>query len=96
LLIVRRSGGAPQNPVLRTAVGVLLAVVLIGIGYRIVSGDKHATPLHASWALLAEFPVWSLAVAAAGFLALLAAGFTGPKRRGASRSGAAASESSLP
>lgn len=47
-MIVRRSGRHPRHPALLTAAALLGATALVGIGDRIVSGDEHATPFHAT------------------------------------------------
>jgi hypothetical protein len=52
VLVVRRKGGAPSHPVLQTAVLLFLATLLVGIGHRVVTGEKHATPFHGAYALL--------------------------------------------
>ena len=62
--ILRHSGSAPRNPALLSLVALVGATALVGIGDRIVSGDKHATPFHGTWDLLTDdLPDWSLAVA---------------------------------
>ena len=36
------------------AAALLGAAALVGIGDRIVSGDKHPTPFHGTWDLIAD------------------------------------------
>jgi hypothetical protein len=81
LIILRGSGTTPRHPALRTAAGVALAAVMVGIAHRIVTGEKHATPLHATWSLVTDLPGWSLAVAAAGVLAVVVVAVAAPARR---------------
>ncbi|MDP9134280.1 MAG: hypothetical protein M3N56_05555 [Actinomycetota bacterium] len=45
-LILRKDGTLIRHPVLSSAVILVLAIVLVGIGHRVVSGEKHATPVH--------------------------------------------------
>jgi hypothetical protein len=80
LLIVRRSGRAPRHPVLATLGGLLIAATLVGIGAYIATGEKQATPLHSAAELVSGLPAWSLAVAAAGLVALIVLAATGRRR----------------
>ncbi len=63
-MILRSSGAAPRHPALITAAALLGAAALVGIGDRIVSGDKHPTPFHGTWAVARDMPTWSLVVIA--------------------------------
>jgi hypothetical protein len=45
-IILRRDGTAMRHPLISSAVALVLAVLLVGIGHRVVSGEKHPTPLH--------------------------------------------------
>ncbi len=45
-LILRKDGTIVRHPVVSSVVILALAVVLVGIGHRVVSGEKHATPVH--------------------------------------------------
>jgi hypothetical protein len=81
LIILRRSGRTPRHPVLRTLAGMALAVVMVGIAHRIVTGERHATPLHATWSLVADLPTWSLAVAAGGVVVVVGAAAAAPAPR---------------
>jgi hypothetical protein len=84
LLIVRRSGRGPRHPVLASLLGLLIAAILVGIGDRIVTGDKHATPLHGTVELIESLPHWSLALAAAALVVVVLTAATG-RRRAAGR-----------
>jgi hypothetical protein len=80
LLIVRRSRRAPRHPVLASLAALLIAATLVGIGDRIVTGDKHATPLHGAVDLVAHLPGWSIALSAAALAVALVAAATGRHR----------------
>jgi hypothetical protein len=45
-LILRRDGTVGRHPLLTSLAMLTLAIVLVGIGHRVVSGEKHATPVH--------------------------------------------------
>lgn len=45
-LLLRKDGAVARHPVVSTVVMLALAIVLVGIGHRVVSGEKHPTPLH--------------------------------------------------
>ena len=45
-LILRKDGAVVRHPVLSSLAILALAVLLVGIGHRVVSGEKHATPVH--------------------------------------------------
>lgn len=49
LLILRDKGGTPGNPALRTALILFLSVIAVGIGHRIVTGEKKSTPVHGAF-----------------------------------------------
>ena len=71
-MILRASGSAPRNPALLTLAALVGASALVGIGDRIVSGDKHATPFHGTWdVVVRDLGIWSLAAAAAVAAAVL-------------------------
>ncbi len=73
-MILRQTGAAPRNPALVTLAALVGAAGLVGILDRIISGDKHPTPFHGTYDLLADMPLWGLAVtAAAAGLAVVAA-----------------------
>ena len=72
-MILRASGSAPRHPALITVAALLGASALVGIGDRIVSGERHATPFHGTWDVVSDMPAWSLAFMAAAALALIAA-----------------------
>lgn len=76
-LILRRTGGrAPGHPAVITAGSLIGATALVGIGDRIVSGEKHATPFHGFWDVATDdLPLWSsgLIVAALTAAAVAAA-----------------------
>ncbi len=70
-LILKKQGKAPGNPALLTGAALLGAAALVGIGDRIVSGEKHATPFHGTWDVFTDdLPVWSAGVVVSGFAAL--------------------------
>ncbi|MGD9572031.1 MAG: hypothetical protein AB7V62_09115 [Thermoleophilia bacterium] len=73
-LILRASGRAPAHPALLTLAALLGAAAFVGIGDRIVSGEKHATPFHGTWHVLTdELPDWGFALVAVLALAATAA-----------------------
>ena len=73
-MILRQTGAAPRNPALVTLAALVGAAGLVGIMDRIISGDRHPTPFHGTYDLLADMPLWGLAVtAAAALLAVVAA-----------------------
>jgi hypothetical protein len=45
-LILRKDGAINRHPFLSSLAVLLLAIVLVGIGHRVVSGEKHPTPVH--------------------------------------------------
>lgn len=45
-LILRKDGAIARHPVLSSAVTLAVAILLVGIGHRLVSGEKHPTPVH--------------------------------------------------
>jgi hypothetical protein len=51
-LILRNGGAVQRHPFVSTALILALAVVLVGIGHRVVSGEKHPTPVHGAWDLV--------------------------------------------
>jgi hypothetical protein len=80
-MILRKSGRGPRNPALLTLAALVCATALVGIGDRIVSGDKHPTPFHGAWDVVSELTLASLAaVLAAG--ALVAVVVARRRRRG--------------
>ncbi len=46
MLVLRSKGREPANPALRTALLLVVCVMAVGIGHRIVTGEKEPTPLH--------------------------------------------------
>ena len=57
VLIVKGKGRAPRNPV-AVAIGCLaLAVVAVGIGHRITTGEKSTTPVHGFYDVVEELPL---------------------------------------
>jgi hypothetical protein len=82
LVIVRRSGWTPRHPVLGAAGALLLAVVLVGIVDRIVTGDKATTPVHGGVETVVSLPAWAVALAAAAAVGLLVAAVAGRRRAG--------------
>lgn len=55
-LILRNGGTLNRHPVATTFVALALAVMLVGIGHRVVSGEKHATPVHNAIDLVDDVP----------------------------------------
>lgn len=53
-MILRASGRGPAHPALLTLAALVGATALVGIGDRIVSGEKHATPFHGTYDVLAD------------------------------------------
>jgi hypothetical protein len=49
MLILRSGGAIPRHPILSSLVILLLAILMVGIGHRVVSGEKHTTPVHGAW-----------------------------------------------
>jgi hypothetical protein len=45
-LLLHKDGSVMRHPVISSAVVLALAIMLVGIGHRVVSGEKHATPVH--------------------------------------------------
>ena len=84
-MILRKSGKLPRNPALITAAALICATALVGIGDRIVSGDKHPTPFHGAWDVASDLTVTSLVVVLAA-AALLAAVLARRRRRTAASS----------
>ena len=73
-MILRSSGSAPRHPALITLAALVGASALVGIGDRIVSGEKHPTPFHGTWdVVVRDLGIWSLVAAAAAGLAIIAA-----------------------
>jgi hypothetical protein len=52
-LILRKGGALQRHPIVSSVASLAIAIVLVGIGHYIVSGEKHPTPLHAAWDLIA-------------------------------------------
>lgn len=57
VLIVRGKGRAPRHPVAVTALSLLLAVVAVGIGHRIATGEKSPTPVHGFYEVVDGLPL---------------------------------------
>jgi hypothetical protein len=51
-LILRNGGSLQRHPWISSFVILALAIVLVGIGHRVVSGEKHPTPVHGAWDLV--------------------------------------------
>lgn len=51
-VILRGNGTVTQHPLISSLVILMLSIVLVGIGHRIVSGEKHPTPVHGAWDLV--------------------------------------------
>jgi hypothetical protein len=65
-MILRASGRGPAHPALLTLAALVGATALVGIGDRIVSGEKHPTPFHGTYDVLTDdIPDWALAGALA-------------------------------
>ncbi len=45
-LILRKDGALTRHPLVTSLVMLALAVILVGIGHRVASGEKHPTPVH--------------------------------------------------
>lgn len=72
LLILRTDGWTARHPLLSSVAFVLLGVTMVGIGDRVVSGEKHPTPVHGTWDMLVDMPDWAIAPMAAIAAALIA------------------------
>jgi hypothetical protein len=73
-MILRSTGAAPRHPMLLSLAALVGAAALVGIGDRIISGDKHATPFHGTYDVVSEMPAWAvLMTVAAVALAVIAA-----------------------
>ncbi|MDX6556293.1 MAG: hypothetical protein QOD86_2488 [Miltoncostaeaceae bacterium] len=59
-MILRKRGRGPRNPALVTVAAAVCATALVGIGDRIVSGDKHPTPFHGAWDVASDLTVTAL------------------------------------
>lgn len=83
-MILRASGRAPAHPALLSAAALVGATALVGIGDRIVSGEKHPTPFHGTYDVLTDdLPAWALAAALAlACAAAVAVAATVRRRRG--------------
>lgn len=82
-MILRATGAGPRNPALLTGAALVGAAALVGIGDRIVQGEKHPTPFHGTWDVLADAPVWALALTAASAGALVVSMRVRRRARGA-------------
>jgi len=72
-MILRQTGAAPRHPALLSLAALLGAGAVVGIGDRIISGEKHPTPYHGTYEVATEMPAWSLALTlAAAALAVVA------------------------
>lgn len=71
-VMIVRKGGTRLHPGLVTLGAFVIAVVLVGIGHRIGTGEKHPTPFHGAADTLDELPVWSLALVVLAAVALAA------------------------
>lgn len=84
-MILRKSGRGPRNPALLTLAALVCATALVGIGDRIVSGDKHPTPFHGAWDVASDLTLAALAAVLA-VATLVAAGLAARRRGGRRRS----------
>lgn len=57
VLIVRGSGRLPQNPAAVALLSLALAIVAVGIGHRIATGEKHPTPIHGFYDVVDGLPL---------------------------------------
>ena len=80
-MILRQSGAAPRHPALITAAALLAASALVGIGDRIVSGDKHPTPFHGTWDVIRDMSAGGLVLTAAAAALAVVATRTALRRR---------------
>lgn len=80
-MILRHSGAAPRHPALITVSALLAAAALVGIGDRIVSGDKHPTPFHGTWDVIRDMSAEGLILTAAAAALALVAARTATRRR---------------
>jgi hypothetical protein len=79
-MILRKSGRLPSHPALITLAALVCATALVGIGDRIVQGDKHPTPFHGAWDVVSDLTLTSLVAVLAGG-ALLGAVLARRRRR---------------
>ncbi|HWH13144.1 MAG TPA: hypothetical protein VNT51_00240, partial [Miltoncostaeaceae bacterium] len=71
-LIVRRTGGRARHPLLMSALWLVGSAAVVGIGHRIVTGEKHETPFHNLWDVVdGVHPLVGALALAAGLGALL-------------------------
>ncbi len=71
-MILRSSGAAPRHPALLTLAALVGASALVGIGDRIVSGEKHPTPFHGTLDVIRDMSGWALVLGAAAAVVALA------------------------
>lgn len=57
VIVVRRMGAEPAHPLLRSALLLFVCVVAVGIGHRVVTGEKQATPLHGAYEVVEGLPL---------------------------------------
>lgn len=92
VLIVRRRGGrGARHPVAASLVWLVGAATVVGIGHRIATGEKHATPFHNLWDLLEAAPPASLGVTLVGGAVVTAVLLRRRRRRILAASGVAGS-----
>lgn len=81
-LILKNRDAAPRNPAALSLGFLLAATALVGIGDRIVSGEKQPTPFHGTWDLLIdELPGWVLPAALATLVIVAVVAVAARRRR---------------
>jgi hypothetical protein len=85
VLIVQKKSGKQMHPALTSALALLAATVVVGIGHRIATGEKKVTPFHSAWDVFNDLPPWSAAAIVVGLSAVLAPALARLSRRAADR-----------
>jgi len=62
VLIVRRTGAVRMHPALSSLGILVVATVLVGIGHRVSTGEKQATPFHSAWDAIDGLEPWAQAM----------------------------------
>lgn len=57
VLILRAKGGEPRYPFVRHTLLLFVCVIAVGIGHRIVTGEKEPTPLHGAMEVVEDLPL---------------------------------------
>lgn len=57
MLVLKQKGQGPQNPWLRNGLLLLVCVMAVGIGHRIVTGEKEPTPFHGAFEAVQGLPL---------------------------------------